>query len=65
MNTEEKQREKKKKTLIWICNSGFLNFHGNITFIILATFQNFVIITLSTLRPLTTHDVRFLIADKS
>ena len=60
MNTEETQRKKTmKKTLIWKHDIGFLNFRRNITFTILATFQNFIIITLSTPRPWTTHDVRF------
>ena len=62
INTEETQRKKNEKTLIWIHDIGFLNLRRNITFTILAT-QNFVLITLSNLRPSTTHEVHFLIDD--
>ena len=46
-NTEKKTR---KKISIWKHSIGFLNFLRNL-FTILATFQNFVIITFSTRRP--------------
>ena len=60
MDTEKTQRKKTmKKISIWKYNTSFSNFFRNMTFTNLATFQNFVIMTLSTLRPRATHCVRF------
>ena len=54
---EQKKQGKKLDISIWKHNIGFLNFVRTITFTILATFQNFGIIILSTLRSRTTYDV--------
>ena len=62
--TQKKNRENNKEKIeIWKRNNSFLNILRNITFTILVTFQNFVIITLSILRPRTTHHLRFLNSD--
>ena len=58
--TQKKHRENNKEKIeIWKGNISFLNILRNITFTILVTFQIFVIITLSIIRPRTTHDLRF------
>ena len=58
-NTEKKTR---KKISVWKHNIGFLNSLRNL-FTILATFQNFVIITFSTRRPWMADDEHFSCAD--
>ena len=65
MNTEEREKKRKKKLEISIGKRdiGFLNFFRTIKFVILATLQNFVINNLSNLRPRTKYGVRFLSAN--
>ena len=61
----QKRKITRKETLIWKHEITFFNVLVNITFTILATFQILLLITLSTLRPWTTHDVSFTSADFS
>ena len=61
---QKKQRKMTRtKTSIWKHDIAFLNFFINITFTTLVTFQILVLITLSTLRPWATSDVRFSSVD--
>ena len=63
MNTEETQRKQNKEKKLQFENTILVPWIFLEPFAILLTFQNFVIITMSTLRPWTMHDVRFSSAD--
>ena len=61
--TQKKRRESKIRKKLQFENTILVPWIFLEPFAILATFQNLVIITMSTLRPWTMHDVRFSSAD--